>query len=377
MSNTRVPYSSQKESIKSFAGTDEIFSFHQLHDVILPALLDNLVKMRNSVSASGIHEETDATTGSSDLDDRLKRILENLLDAKNALVRFKDLEVLTNKQMRALLIPNVDDILVEIEEAEKAEEDVRAAVQGRKAAEEARTVATEARISAEEARRHGDKEEAIEALKEFRRAEREVLESERAYDEQIDDVTSTVHTIPMEKIQIQIPVLSKFTTELKGNLIRSLPTTTNPDDTQTQPTKTTAENVQKEDDKEWLVKWSDLDLEDESFCESLAFKAIEERYVKLEPTLKVCLLFLVIFPDNAVIKKTAIIYWWIGEGFLVADPRSPKTVEEIANEFLEELMAKGFIEPVNKKRSPIVQRFRMNPFVRLVLLMLAKKKRLF
>lgn len=95
---------------------------------------------------------------------------------------------------------------------------------------------------------------------------------------------------------------------------------------------------------------------------------------------KLCLLCFAVFPEKAIIKKRLMVHWWIAEGFV--PPRdvgtrqegaNERTAEEFADEYFEELTRLGFIEPVNIKRSLYVGCYKVHPFVRLALIMMAEK----
>ncbi|KAL5783651.1 hypothetical protein ACOSP7_008680 [Xanthoceras sorbifolium] len=91
---------------------------------------------------------------------------------------------------------------------------------------------------------------------------------------------------------------------------------------------------------------------------------------------KCCLLSFAVFPENAVVKKRLLVYWWVAEGFLESS-NGENTVEGIATRILDDFMAKRFIVPVNKKRRRVVNRFKMDPFSRSQVIMLAREKKFF
>ncbi|KAL6992671.1 hypothetical protein U1Q18_010784 [Sarracenia purpurea var. burkii] len=122
-----------------------------------------------------------------------------------------------------------------------------------------------------------------------------------------------------------------------------------------------------------------------AFGETLEFKEFEARYHELDMDLKMCLLCFSFFPEKCEIKKRVMIYWWIAEGFVppvgrentVVQTTNQKTPEEFANEYFNELITKGFIEPVRKKRSLGVDICKMHPFVRSMVIKLAKRANFF
>lgn len=114
---------------------------------------------------------------------------------------------------------------------------------------------------------------------------------------------------------------------------------------------------------------------------------------------KLCFLCFAVFPEKSIIKKRLMVHWWIAEGFMPprdvgtrqqdANERTAedlntrqedanrKTAEEFADEYFEKLTRLGFIEPVNKKRSLYVGCYKMHPFIRLALIMMAEKAKFF
>ncbi|CAK9176779.1 unnamed protein product [Ilex paraguariensis] len=119
------------------------------------------------------------------------------------------------------------------------------------------------------------------------------------------------------------------------------------------------------------------------FVNSLEFQDLLSRYRGLTIELKLCLLCFSVFPEDAIIKKRLMVYWWIGEGFVPPIKRTgegienQKTAEEYGKEFFDKLMELGFIEPVNNKGSLIIGSCKMHPFIRSVVVILAEKAKFF
>ncbi|GLT45939.1 hypothetical protein SLA2020_197340 [Shorea laevis] len=106
------------------------------------------------------------------------------------------------------------------------------------------------------------------------------------------------------------------------------------------------------------------------FSSDPAFKDVEKRFSTLKRESKLCLLYFTVFPENVVVEKRMLKYWWVGEGFV--DPEKESGLaEKFANETMEELLSNGFIEPIIRKRRLIG--YRMHPLVRSVLVSLASK----
>ncbi|KAF7845533.1 disease resistance RPP13-like protein 4 [Senna tora] len=84
---------------------------------------------------------------------------------------------------------------------------------------------------------------------------------------------------------------------------------------------------------------------------------------------KMCLLFLSIFPENSVIKKRPLIYWWIGEGLIKTDDEGERVFEE--------LLKRDLIKPHFNDKSPIVDKCELHPWIRYMLISVAKKAQIF
>ncbi|XP_028786368.1 disease resistance RPP13-like protein 4 [Neltuma alba] len=80
---------------------------------------------------------------------------------------------------------------------------------------------------------------------------------------------------------------------------------------------------------------------------------------------RICL-FLAIFPGNAVLRKRFLIYWWIGEGLVLDEEEGEKVFEELLD--LELLIPHG--------KCPRVSKCQISPWVRCMLIALAKKEML-
>ena len=108
------------------------------------------------------------------------------------------------------------------------------------------------------------------------------------------------------------------------------------------------------------------------FLRSSVFTELQEAFEELNTKLKHCLLCFAVVPESEIVKRRLLIDWWVGEHLV----DSPAT-EEVADEILMELMAKGFIEPVKQRHKLVADRFKMQPRVRCVVIMLAQDAGLF
>ena len=80
---------------------------------------------------------------------------------------------------------------------------------------------------------------------------------------------------------------------------------------------------------------------------------------------------------NYPIKKRLLIYWWVGEGFI--NGTREKTAEEVGEEVFEKLINQGLIRPVVDCHDswPIVNKCNLHPWIRRMLISLAKEVELF
>ncbi|CAL5411117.1 unnamed protein product [Camellia sinensis] len=128
--------------------------------------------------------------------------------------------------------------------------------------------------------------------------------------------------------------------------------------------------------------WLDGSINHNSSQDNINKAGDRKHIVQLAQGPKDCLLSFSRFPKMVSIKNKFIIYWWIGEGFLPPNPEDQKTKAEIAlgkteedfgNEILGELIAKDFIEPIYKNCSLFTNSYRMPPFIRSALTIIAER----
>ncbi|XP_021811679.1 disease resistance RPP13-like protein 4 isoform X1 [Prunus avium] len=118
---------------------------------------------------------------------------------------------------------------------------------------------------------------------------------------------------------------------------------------------------------------SQKDLE-KGIYESRAMANMRRSYEHLEGTeLRLCFLSFSIFPEESVIKKRPLIYWWIGEGFIEAT--QDKTAEEVGEEIFGELMKQRLIQPHGNAN--LSTSCTLHPWIRCMLIGLARDALLF
>ncbi|KAF5202538.1 Disease resistance rpp13-like protein [Thalictrum thalictroides] len=165
-----------------------------------------------------------------------------------------------------------------------------------------------------------------------------------------------------QSILMKVEKITKVNEEIQLQSINS----DNPDLPKTRQSMSNAEKASTD--------WQQLRIE-ESILESSVMANLQVSYDILKRQLKLCLLCFSIFPENSEIKKKPVIYWWIGEG-LVAHTRG-KTAEEVGEGIFQELAEKGMIKPVYKNKSPMVTSYVMHPWIRLMVVSVARKAEFF
>ncbi|KAJ8629647.1 hypothetical protein MRB53_022970 [Persea americana] len=103
----------------------------------------------------------------------------------------------------------------------------------------------------------------------------------------------------------------------------------------------------------------------------LLVTAPELRYNDLEPPLKRCLLFLCVFPENAIIHKKSVIYWWIGEGLMKRN--RVQTAEQVGERCFKMLLLNDLILPISKKHDKNPRCCKLHSSVRQMLVSRAPK----
>ncbi|ESW11885.1 hypothetical protein PHAVU_008G067200 [Phaseolus vulgaris] len=84
-------------------------------------------------------------------------------------------------------------------------------------------------------------------------------------------------------------------------------------------------------------------------------------YHQLDHPLKCCLKSLLIFPENAVIRRSNAINLWIGEG-LIGDTEN-KTAKELGEEVIDNLLKCNVIVGYGTGKSPLINKFRILPIL--------------
>ncbi|XP_027166604.1 disease resistance RPP13-like protein 4 [Coffea eugenioides] len=125
-------------------------------------------------------------------------------------------------------------------------------------------------------------------------------------------------------------------------------------------------------DQPMSEEWSRLGVEEKIYDSNIkAISDFRKSFDCLESNqLKVCSLCLSIFPENSIIKKRPLIYWWIGEGMVAKT--SEKTAEEVGEDVFGQLINESFIIPKVENHSPNINSFIVHPWIRRMLISVAK-----
>ncbi|KAK1393609.1 Disease resistance RPP13-like protein 4 [Heracleum sosnowskyi] len=110
-----------------------------------------------------------------------------------------------------------------------------------------------------------------------------------------------------------------------------------------------------------------------------AFKDFQLRYDELDCRMKLCLLCFSAIPEHEVIKKRLMVYWWIGEGFIIPENSEEKKqdLEQLGAKTFDDLLEKHFIYSADRKDIQEVDNCRMLPFVRWAVIYLAQRAKFF
>ncbi|XP_058071251.1 disease resistance RPP13-like protein 4 [Magnolia sinica] len=124
-------------------------------------------------------------------------------------------------------------------------------------------------------------------------------------------------------------------------------------------------------DVELESKWPKMDTAEEE----AAIKSKEDEFKGLREQLKLCMLCFSIFPMDADIQKRVLIYWWIGEGFVMA--KEEKTSEEVGEDCFKELVDRDFIHPIYNRHRPNILRCKLHPSIHRMIIALSRKEEFF
>lgn len=117
----------------------------------------------------------------------------------------------------------------------------------------------------------------------------------------------------------------------------------------------------KREEGDWLYV-QESDLWNACEGENRILPALRLTYSHLPSHLKCCFTFCSVFPKNFVIKKDNLIHLWIAEG-LIQSKDERKTLEDIANDYFNDLMWMFFFQDVNKDSDGNVLECKMHDLI--------------
>ncbi|KAL2547366.1 disease resistance RPP13-like protein 4 [Forsythia ovata] len=121
--------------------------------------------------------------------------------------------------------------------------------------------------------------------------------------------------------------------------------------------------------------WLNLKIE-ENILDSPMMSNFQMSFDILPINLRLCLLTFAVFPEEQLIKKKPLIYWWIGEGFITKS--SNKTAEKAGEETFMELIDEGLIQPSHKTRkNPVIYGCTVHPWIHRMLISMARQANFF
>ncbi|KAG7955401.1 hypothetical protein I3843_11G069800 [Carya illinoinensis] len=109
-----------------------------------------------------------------------------------------------------------------------------------------------------------------------------------------------------------------------------------------------------------------------SFLNSSFYREIEEIYADLNDVHeKFFLACFAMLPENAVVKRRLLTYWWVGEEEVKTSTDGGKTAEHGVDQILKRFREKGLIKPAKKELRGEAKSYRMDPLVRSVVIKLS------
>lgn len=123
-------------------------------------------------------------------------------------------------------------------------------------------------------------------------------------------------------------------------------------------------NYTNADEKEWNMFYSQLSWHIDKNPELNHLKNILSlSFNSLPGNLKNCFMYCCLFPEDYLIRRKRIIRLWIAEGF-VEERGAGTTLEEVAEEYLQELVHRSLLQVVERNQSGRAKGFQMHDIVR-------------
>lgn len=117
-------------------------------------------------------------------------------------------------------------------------------------------------------------------------------------------------------------------------------------------------------ENEWKTFYNQLDWQIVNNTELNSVKNVLDLSINYLPgNLKNCFIYCGIFPEDYQIQRDELIWLWIAEGFV--EERGPSiTMEEVGNEYLNEIAQRSLLQVVQRDACGMAQAFQMHDLVR-------------
>ncbi|KAL7166698.1 hypothetical protein ACSBR2_037377 [Camellia fascicularis] len=125
------------------------------------------------------------------------------------------------------------------------------------------------------------------------------------------------------------------------------------------------------DEWEMLYRSLGVEIEGNDKLESMK-KALSLSYNDLPYYLKICFLYLSIFPEDQQTSCERVIRLWTAEGFV--NGIEGKTIEEVANGYLDELFNRSLIQVANRHSNGRPSKFRIHDLMREIIVSKAREQ---
>ncbi|CAD6256027.1 unnamed protein product [Miscanthus lutarioriparius] len=114
------------------------------------------------------------------------------------------------------------------------------------------------------------------------------------------------------------------------------------------------------DKMEWLEVYNSIGtgLEDSTDVENMR-KILAYSYYDLKYHLRICLLYLSMFPEDTAITKNHLIWMWIAEGFVQCEQQG-KSLFELGECYFNELINTSMIQPVYDRHEAMIEHCRVH-----------------
>lgn len=118
----------------------------------------------------------------------------------------------------------------------------------------------------------------------------------------------------------------------------------------------------KRDEEEWLFV-QDSELWNIRECQNSILPALRLSYTCLPLHLKRCLMFCSLYPKKGDIQKEKLIHIWMAQGLIIQPSGGNRPLEDIGNEYFDDLLYLSFIQEVKKCEDGTVVDYKMHDLI--------------